>query len=158
MKNNVLVLFCTLATSIIFAQNNPLIHTPSLSPDGKIIAFNYQGDIWTVDLNGENLKRMPVSSQQYRSLRRKHKHQILLNDHEIDAFNKYCKKWSLKVNINKTKVVIFSRGKIRKLPVFRFGNDILKIVDDYVYLGTTFNYNHHFKKAQNKQIIQTLFR
>ena len=60
MKNNVLVLFCTLATSIIFAQNNPLIHTPSLSPDGKIIAFNYQGDIWTVDLNGENLKRLTI--------------------------------------------------------------------------------------------------
>ena len=75
--------------------------------------------------------------------------QIALNN-----VNKYCKKWSLKVNINKTKVVIFSRGKIRKLPVFRFGNDILEIVDDYVYLGTTFNYNHHFKKAQNKQIIQ----
>lgn len=45
---------------------------------------------------------MPVSAQQYRSLRRKHKHQILLNDYEIDAFNKYCRKY--KVN-NKSKLI-----------------------------------------------------
>ncbi|MBI9066723.1 MAG: hypothetical protein JEZ09_05480 [Salinivirgaceae bacterium] len=45
---------------------------------------------------------MPVSTQQYRSLRRKHKHQILLNDHEIDAFNRYCKKY--KVN-NKSRLI-----------------------------------------------------
>lgn len=45
---------------------------------------------------------MPLSAQQYRSLRRRHKHQILLNDYEIDAFNKYCKKF--KVN-NKSKLI-----------------------------------------------------
>lgn len=35
---------------------------------------------------------MTINAQQYRTLRRKHKHQILLNDYEVDAFNQYCKK------------------------------------------------------------------
>ena len=39
-----------------------------------------------------------------------------------------------------TKVVVFSRGKI------------VEVVDEYVYLGTTFNYNNKFRKAQVKQI------
>ncbi|MDA3890848.1 MAG: hypothetical protein PF517_04200 [Salinivirgaceae bacterium] len=45
---------------------------------------------------------MSVNSQQYRTLRRKHKHQILLNDYEIDALNQYCKKHKI---INKSKVI-----------------------------------------------------
>lgn len=60
MKNKLLVTLCILATSIVFSQNNPLINTPALSPDGKLIAFNYQGDIWTVDIHGENLKRLTI--------------------------------------------------------------------------------------------------
>lgn len=52
-----LVFLCTLSLN---AQDNPLINFPSLSPDGKTIAFNYQGDIWTASINGENLKRITI--------------------------------------------------------------------------------------------------
>jgi ABC-type phosphate/phosphonate transport system ATPase subunit len=45
---------------------------------------------------------MALKVQQYRSLRRKHRQMVLLNDHEIDAFNRYCKKY--KIN-NKSKVI-----------------------------------------------------
>lgn len=48
-----------LFTSICFSQT-PLISAPSVSPDGKNIAFNYQGDIWTATINGENTKRLTV--------------------------------------------------------------------------------------------------
>ncbi len=34
---------------------------------------------------------MTVNAQTYRSLKRKHKHQILLNDLERDAFDRYCR-------------------------------------------------------------------
>ena len=34
----------------------------------------------------------------------------------IEAMFDYCDKWSLRVNVEKTKVVVFSRGKIRKTP------------------------------------------
>ena len=33
-----------------------------------------------------------------------------------DALSAYCDKWSLRVNVDKTKVVVFSRGKIQKMP------------------------------------------
>lgn len=42
------------------AQSNPLINSPALSPDGQTIAFNYQGDIWTVSRTGANLKRLTI--------------------------------------------------------------------------------------------------
>jgi len=52
------VLFLT--TCIAIAQSNPFINVPTLSPDGQTIAFNYQGDIWTVSTNGQNLKRLTI--------------------------------------------------------------------------------------------------
>lgn len=61
---------------------------------------------------------------------------------------------NLNVNSSKTKVVIFSRGKTRRIPVFNFGNNKLDICDDYNYLGITFNYNGNFNKAIKKQISQ----
>jgi hypothetical protein len=60
----------------------------------------------------------------------------------------------LSVNSSKTKIVIFSRGKVRNKPNFYFGNDLIEICDDYTYLGVIFNYNGKFKKAINKQITQ----
>ena len=66
----------------------------------------------------------------------------------------YCIKWFLQVNTAKTKVVVFSRGKVRKIPIFKFDHDIVEVVDEYVYLGTTFNYNNKFRKAQIKQLNQ----
>ncbi len=35
--------------------------------------------------------------------------------------------------------MIFSRGKIRNKPQIKFDGDIMEVVDDYVYLGVTFN-------------------
>lgn len=46
-------------SNFIFAQN-PLIQFPSIGPDGTMIAFNYQGDIWTADITGNNPKRITV--------------------------------------------------------------------------------------------------
>lgn len=45
---------------------------------------------------------MTVNAQKYRTLRRIHKQQILLNDYEIDAFNRYCKKYKI---INRSKLI-----------------------------------------------------
>lgn len=72
----------------------------------------------------------------------------------LNAVREYCDLWKLSVNTSKTKIVIFARGKVRKKPIFKFGNDNIEICDDYVYLGTRFNYNGSFLKAQSKQITQ----
>ena len=55
---------------------------------------------------------------------------------------------------NKTKVMIFSRGEIKNKPVFTLRKSVLDLVDDYVYLGVTINYNGRFSKAISKQVCQ----
>ena len=40
------------------------------------------------------------------------------------------------------------------IPSFQLNNQTLSVVDDYVYLGVTFNYNNKFRKAQKKQLNQ----
>ena len=66
----------------------------------------------------------------------------------IDAMCDYCKKWKLKINATKTKVMIFSRGKIRKFDEFFYDGKKLEIVHEFQYLGIRFNYNGKSKVAQ----------
>ena len=61
----------------------------------------------------------------------------------------YCEFWGLDINVRKTKVMIFSRGKIRKMPKFNFNEETVDVVWDYKYLGVKFN--NKFKKAQQLQ-------
>ena len=45
----------------LFAQDGrPFTRFPSLSPDGETLAFNFQGDIWTVPVNGGVARRLTV--------------------------------------------------------------------------------------------------
>ena len=37
---------------------------------------------------------------------------------------------------------------------FRLNGERVEVVDNYVYLGTTFNYNGNFNKAKSKQVLQ----
>ena len=61
MKNTTLAfILLFLFTNTLVSQSNPLINDPSISPDGRTIAFNYQGDIWTSSINGTNLKRLTI--------------------------------------------------------------------------------------------------
>ena len=70
----------------------------------------------------------------------------------LNAVHNYCTTWKLTVNATKTKVVIFSRGKVRNFPIFNYGTENLEVTDDYTYLGIAFNYNGKFNKAIGKQI------
>ena len=79
----------------------------------------------------------------------------------LDSMNDYCSKWKLNMNKDKTKVMIFSRGKSKKEPpVFKIGNNTLEIVDKYCYLGVLFNYNGSLSSAveQNaKKGVRAMF-
>ncbi|CAL4146663.1 unnamed protein product, partial [Meganyctiphanes norvegica] len=72
----------------------------------------------------------------------------------LDSLYTYCNKWALNINVDKTKVIIFSKGRIKRFKSFKLGNNSIDVVDDYVYLGTTFNYNGTFNKAKAKQALQ----
>ena len=78
----------------------------------------------------------------------------------LDILKIYCELSGLDINVRKTKVMsivsenkvmIFSRGKIRKMPKFNFNEETVDVVWDYKYLGVKFNYNNKFKKAQQLQ-------
>lgn len=72
----------------------------------------------------------------------------------LNAVSVYCNDWHLTVNLSKTKIIIFSNGRITKHRDFTFNGKPVEVVDDYVYLGTTFNYNGSLSKAIEKQIDQ----
>jgi tricorn protease len=52
-----LVLFVFVAQ---FLSAQELLRFPALSPDGSMLAFSYQGDIWTVPTNGGDARRLTI--------------------------------------------------------------------------------------------------
>ena len=54
MKKLLLFLLPALAS----AESVRLVHEPALSPDGKTVAFQWQGDIWTAPTNGGRATRL----------------------------------------------------------------------------------------------------
>ena len=72
----------------------------------------------------------------------------------LDTVFSFCKLWYLELNISKTKVIIISRGKVRKHIKFAFDGTELEVVDQYTYLGVTFNNNYKFYKSIERQISQ----
>ena len=56
----------------------------------------------------------------------------------INKLHSYAKKWQLKVNIKKTKIMVFNKmGRHYSLSIF-LGNQIVNSCSEYDFLGTTF--------------------
>ena len=76
----------------------------------------------------------------------------------LNAVGNYCEQWKLQVNVNKTKIIKFSKRKSKKFPNdqydFRLNGERVEVVDNYVYLGTTISYNGKYKEAIQKQVLQ----
>ena len=49
----------------------------------------------------------------------------------LDTLNEYCNNFDLKINTSKTKIFIFSRGKLKHIPSFKFADMKLDVVNDY---------------------------
>ena len=76
------------------------------------------------------------------------------------VFENYCTNWKLSVNVDKTKVIVFSKRKIRRNAKFLLYGSELEIVDSYPYLGLLFNFNGKFtvsKKRLSEQAQKALF-
>jgi hypothetical protein len=67
----------------------------------------------------------------------------------LDCVKEYCDRWLLKLNANKCKIMIFSRGKVRNLPNWRIGDNSLEVVYSFTYLGLKLNYDNKFSVAQH---------
>jgi tricorn protease len=54
-----LILFLTFSLSLD-AQNNVLLRHPAVNKDGSLVAFSFQGDIWTVSSKGGKATRLTI--------------------------------------------------------------------------------------------------
>jgi len=59
-KIGFLFLFSALAISAIAVDTSTFARHPALNPDGSMIAFSYQGDIWTVPVDGGKASRITI--------------------------------------------------------------------------------------------------
>ena len=64
----------------------------------------------------------------------------------LNALHEYATTFHLTVNLDKTQIIVFSRGLITNdsLPAFMYGHDRVEVVKEYVYLGCTFRYDGKF--------------
>ena len=67
------------------------------------------------------------------------------------VFGEYCQKWKLKVNAEKTKCFIFSRGRPFVDIHFSLNGSEIEIVNEFNYLGILLNRTRNFNKAITKQ-------
>lgn len=59
--------------------------------------------------------------------------------HALNAFESFCTEWKLTVNIEKTKIILFGRGKLKSSLKFFYNNTQIEIVRQYKYLGVIFS-------------------
>ena len=65
----------------------------------------------------------------------------------------YCNTWSLVVNAQKTKDMIFrKRGGLLSNEVFTYNGNRLEVVNDFNYLGTVFNYTGNVSLNQQQLV------
>ena len=83
---------------------------------------------------------------------------VIFSDSEIglqdalDQLDFYCSKWGIKVNVRKTKIVVFKKGPfVNNSGVWTYKNEVLEVVPFFKYLGLNFSANgsfaHHFKES-----------
>ena len=73
----------------------------------------------------------------------------------LDVFTDYCKQWKLYVNIDKTKVVVFSKRRYEANHKFKVIGEEIQFSDNYCYLGVLFNYNGNITNAKKRLIVQS---
>ena len=72
----------------------------------------------------------------------------------LDRFNAYCQTWKLKVNIDKTKIMIFGARKPNSYN-FSLGDNCIEITDKYKYLGVYFSQSRSFLNARKHVVEQS---
>lgn len=69
----------------------------------------------------------------------------------LSTLNEYCNSKRLEVNVDKTKIVVFRRGVRIKSEQYYYGNQLIEIVNSYIYLGVLFKYNNSFHDQLENQ-------
>ena len=71
----------------------------------------------------------------------------------INALYNYCNLWCLKLNLNKSKIVVFRKSpRLSSNLKWNFGTENIEIVNDYKYLGILLNYKLSFTKHLEEKL------
>ena len=74
----------------------------------------------------------------------------------LNILNEFCIKNQMQINIDKTKMMIFSKGsKIKKVEKWTFDSLPIEIVNQFKYLGVTFSSNGQYMAHVNSLITQS---
>ena len=77
---------------------------------------------------------------------------ILLSDcvqnliSKIKILEEYCRLNKLAVNKSKSKIMIFHKGKLKRLPIFIYEGESIEVAKEFSYLGITFSSSGLFNK------------
>jgi len=66
---------------------------------------------------------------------------------QLNSLYEYSVKWGLKTNVNKTKICVFEKRKVNRNIKFYNNNELVVVVDNFMYLGVNFNYNGNLSSA-----------
>jgi len=67
----------------------------------------------------------------------------------LDLLQEYCNRWKLKINVQKTKVIVFRKsGMLPRNLKFVFNNENIEIVKSFSYLGIVFTQGGSFSETQ----------
>ena len=67
----------------------------------------------------------------------------------LNVLGEYCQRWKLKLNIEKTKIVVFrAGGRLSGLDSWSYNGTPLEIVNCFTYLGICLSYTGSFAKTQ----------
>ena len=64
----------------------------------------------------------------------------------LTHLSEYCQKWKLTINIDKTKIMVFSKTQWKGNFILQYEGKDLENVQELKYLGVIFNYNGSFVK------------
>ena len=73
----------------------------------------------------------------------------------LNKLARYCQQWQLEVSLEKTKVVVFKKGrKLNRFEKWYYMNQRVEVVPEYTYLGVTFSgsgsWANHISQARSK--------
>ncbi|XP_071172172.1 uncharacterized protein [Mytilus edulis] len=67
---------------------------------------------------------------------------------QLDSFQDYCTLWKLKVNADKSKIMVFSKGTLPRNLNFNLNGTELEIVNSFNYIGIDLARSGNFKRAK----------
>lgn len=73
----------------------------------------------------------------------------------LNILNDYCNEMNLRLNPEKSKIVVFRRGANLGKQTFQFGSENIEIVNKYEYLGVTFHFNGSFNEHVRSVITRS---